>query len=145
MAFSFPLNKKRIVVILDIILKLCVSGTKLPYQLATGLLQVHPGPGGEVLQVQQHEGGQPGQQGQGGPLPGPGGQGQTEIFLDWRTGQERPDQLAVRQEIQRRQLVQHWRVRDDGRHRVDHSLTLVQIGPLVGGFLPFTVLYQCFP
>merc|ERR1711971_1155015 len=44
--------------------------TKLPHQLAAGLLQVHPEPGGAVLQVQQHEGGQPGQQGQGGPLPG---------------------------------------------------------------------------
>merc|ERR1711981_899838 len=86
-----------------------LQGTKLPHQLAAGLLQVHPEPGGEVLQVQQHEGGQPGQQGQGGSLPGSRGQGQTEIFLDWRSGQERPDQLAVRQEIQRRQLVPHWR------------------------------------
>ena len=91
---------------------MCVSGAELPHQLAAGLLQVHPEPGGEVLQVQQHEGGQPGQQGQGGSLPGPGGQGQAEIFLDWRPGEEREDQLAVRQEIQRRELVQHWRVRN---------------------------------
>ena len=89
-----------------------MPGTKLPHQLAAGLLQVHPEPGGAVLQVQQHEGGQPGQQEQGGPLPGSRGQGQAEIFLDWRSGQERPDQLAVRQEIQRRGLVPHWRVRD---------------------------------
>ena len=93
------------------IIKLC-AGSELPYQLAAGLLQVHSGPGWEVLPGQQHEGHQSGQQGEGGSLPWSGGQGQAEIFLDWRGSQQREHPLALGQEIQRRELVQHWRVRD---------------------------------
>ena len=77
-----------------------MSGPELPHQLAAGMLKVHTEPRREILPSQQHEGHQPGQQREGGPLPGDRGQGQAEIFLDGRRGEEWSDHLAVREEIQ---------------------------------------------
>ena len=86
------------------------SGTRLPSQLEDWLLQVRSAGCWEVLRLQQHGPHQYRQPRQGGSLPRPGGQGQAEVLLDRGQGKQRQHQVAQRQAIQQRQLVQHWRV-----------------------------------
>ena len=84
--------------------------TRLPRVLATWLHLVHSEPGGELLPSQRDETDLDRQQREGERVPGPRGQGEAEVLLDRRQRERQEHQVAQRQEVQQRQVVQHWRV-----------------------------------
>ena len=106
--------------------------TRLPRVLATWLHLVHSEPGGELLPSERDETDLDRQQREGERVLGSGRQREAEVLLDWRQRERqehqvakkniqkgtnkllnkliKKHQVAQRQEVQQRQVVQHWRV-----------------------------------
>ena len=84
-------------------------GSQLPGELETGLHLLHSGRRRVILSVKWDETNQHWQQRQGEGVHQPGGQGGSEVFLDWRQNEGGQCDLAKWQIIHQCQLVTHRR------------------------------------